>query len=211
MKGIYKTPSFYLLNLLIISIIIVVASSCESSEGKAKAPSATGTGDLAGLVLEDIEGSNVKYARQITPAGQVQIEGFVENGKKVGQWIQYGGDGDIALINNYVDGMLEGPGMRMSFRNQVDLKSTYHKNLLHGPWTTYKYGKVIEQRNYVNDKLDGVVKTFDDRTFKLKQEVQYKNGVQHGYFRYYDEAGNITLEYEYKDGEKISGGIVEPQ
>ena len=54
------------------------------------------------------------------------------------------------------------------------------------------------------------MKTFDERTFKLKQEVEYKNGLQDGYFRYYDEEGNVTLEYEYKEGEKIKGGIVEP-
>lgn len=73
----------------------------------------------------------------------------------------------------------------------------------------YKYGKVVEERYYENGKLEGTAKTYDDRTFKLKQEAQYKNGLQHGYFKYYDENGNVTLEYEYKNGEKVSGGIVE--
>ena len=27
----------------------------------------------------------------------------------------------------------------------------------------------------------------------------------------YDEEGNITMEYLYKDGEKVSGGIIEPK
>jgi antitoxin component YwqK of YwqJK toxin-antitoxin module len=211
MKGTLKIFSLHLLSLLIVSSMILFTSSCESGKGDTQAQAETDTGDLAGLVFEDIPGSLVKYARQISAAGQVEIEGFVEDGKKVGQWIQYSPEGDITLINNYVDGFLEGTAMRMTFRNQVDLKTTYHKNMLHGPWTSYKYGKIIEQREYVNDKLDGVVKTFDDRTFKLKQEVQYKNGLQDGYFRYYDEEGNITLEYEYKNGEKIKGGIVEPK
>lgn len=211
MKITFKNIPANLFSILIFSLIIVSASSCESSKSEAKGKAETGTGDLAGLVFEDIPESTVKYARQVSAAGQVEIEGFVENGKKIGQWIQYTPEGDIALINNYIDGLLEGTAMRMTYRNQVDLKTTYHRNMLNGPWTSYKYGKIIEQRNYVNDKLDGVVKTFDERTFKLKQEVQYKNGLQDGYFRYYDEEGNVTLEYEYKAGEKIKGGIVEPK
>lgn len=210
MKVISKTSLTNYFSVLIFSILIMISSSCDSGQGKSTGQAAAGTGDLSGLVLEDIPGSSVQYARQLSPAGVLEIEGFAENGKKTGQWIQYSPEGDILLINHYVDGMLEGPAFRMSFRNQVDLKTTYRKNLLHGPWISYKYGKVIEKRNYVNDKLDGVVKTYDDRTFKLKQEVEYKNGLQHGYFRYYDEEGNVTLEYEYKDGEKVKGGIVEP-
>jgi antitoxin component YwqK of YwqJK toxin-antitoxin module len=211
MKGTFKIANTYLFSLFIVSTMILLVSSCDAGNGEPQTSAETGTGDLAGLVFEDIPGSNVKYARQLSASGQAEIEGFVEDGKKVGQWIQYSPEGDIALINNYVDGLLEGTAMRMTFRNQVDLKTTYHRNMLHGPWTSYKYGKVIEQRAYVNDKLDGVVKTFDERTFKLKQEVQYKDGLQDGYFRYYDEEGNITLEYEYKKGEKIKGGIVAPQ
>lgn len=209
MKVIIKISATTSLSIFIISLLMAFTSSCKSGDSEPQQTVEAGTDDLAGLIFEDIPGSTVQYARQLINGGQIEIEGFVEDGKKVGQWIQYNQGGEIVLINNYIDGMLEGAAMRMSFRNQVDLKTTYQKNKLHGPWTSYKYGKVIEQRNYVNDKLEGLVRTFDDRTFKLRQEVQYKNGLQHGYFRYYDDEGNVTLEYEYKDGEKVSGGIVE--
>ena len=89
------------------------------------------------------------------------------------------------------------------------MRSRYHQGLLHGPYIQFKFGKVIEERPYNMGKLDGIVRTFEDRTWKLKQEVQYKDGKQDGFFRYYDDQGNVTLEYQYKNGEKISGGIVE--
>lgn len=196
--------------LLIISIMTLFTSSCKPGTEEAAKVTGTGTDDMSGLVLEDIPGSKVKYARQLNTMGQVEIQGFVEDGKKTGQWIQYGPEGDIILINNYIDGLLEGTAMRMTFRNQVDLKLNYKRGKLDGPWVAYKFGKVVEERQYANDKLEGVAKTYDERTFKLKQEVQYKDGLQDGYFRYYDEAGNMTLEYQYKKGEKVSGGIVEP-
>lgn len=195
--------------LLIISSFYLFTSSCKSGEGGTPEKAEIGTGDLAGLVMEEIPGSSTKYARQIGANGNLEVEGFVENDKKTGQWIQYSPEGDIILINHYVNGMLEGVALRMGFRNQVDLRVHYKKNRLEGQWVAYKFGKVIEERLYKDDKLDGVAKTYDERTFKLKQEVQYKNGLQHGYFRYYDDEGVVSLEYQYEKGEKISGGIVE--
>jgi antitoxin component YwqK of YwqJK toxin-antitoxin module len=180
----------------------------DNAQPGAKAADATGLpADMSGMKLEDIPGSDTKYARQINGSGVLEIEGFVRDNKKTGQWIQYGVEGDIGLINNYVDGKLEGVAMRMTYRNQVDLKSTYHNGVLDGPWVEYKFGKKIEERTYKNGKLEGSVKVYDERTFKLKQEAEYKNGVQDGFFRYYDENGNVTLEYEYKNGEKVSGGM----
>jgi antitoxin component YwqK of YwqJK toxin-antitoxin module len=195
--------------VLLLSIMTIVAVSCKPGAEKAAEEGAKGTGDLAGMVMEAIPGSTIQYARQTGTNGNLEIEGFVENGKKTGMWIQYGADGDIALINHYVNGMMEGTAMRMSFRNQVDLRTTYKQNELDGPYTAYKFGKVIETREYKNGKLNGTTRTYDDRTFKIKQEVQYKDGLQDGYFKYYDENGNVSLEYQYKNGEKISGGIVE--
>lgn len=197
--------------VLTMSLITILASSCNPGEEKAAESAPKAKGELKDMILEPIPGSTIQYARQMGTAGNLEIEGFVENDKKTGMWIEYTPDGDILLINNFVNGLLEGNAMRMTFRNQVDLKLNYKQGKLNGPWTSYKFGKIIEERNYKNDKLDGIAKTYDERTFKLKQEVQYKDGVQDGFFRYYDEEGNITLEYEYKNGEKVSGGIVEPK
>ena len=196
--------------VLMLSLVMVMVACKPSAKAKPAATTESKSGmpdDISGMKLEDIPGSDTKYARQLDGAGNLQIEGFVRDNKKTGQWIQYGAEGDIGLINNYVDGKLEGVAMRMTYRNQVDLKSTYHNGVLDGPWVTYKFGKKIEERNYKNGKLEGSVKVYDERTFKLKQEAEYKDGLQDGFFRYYDENGNVTLEYEYKKGEKVSGGM----
>lgn len=196
---------------LIISFVILSSIACkqDASGGAASTPAADG--ELAGFILEAIPGSSVQSAKRLDGAGNVQIEGFVENGKKTGQWIEYTGEGDISKISHYVNGLLEGTVVRMSFRNQADQKSTYKQNKLDGQLVVYKFGRMIESRFYKNDKLDGTAITYDDRTFKVKQEVQYRDGLQDGYFKYYDEEGNVTLEYQYKKGEKLSGGIVEPK
>ena len=212
MKSMFKYSLTKLSIVLTLSIITLFASSCKPSEEKVAAEpagAAAPTGELKDMAMEAIPGSNTKYARQIGKAGNLEIEGFVENDKKVGMWIQYTPDGDIQLINHYVDGLLEGTAMRMTFRNQVDLRMNYKQGKLDGPWTSYKFGKITEERLYKNDKLDGMTKTYNTRNWKLKQEAEYKNGVQDGIFRYYDEEGTLSLEYTYKNGEKVSGGIIE--
>ena len=128
-------------------------------------------------------------------SGNLSSEGYVLDNKKTGEWLTYNPEGEI----------------KMSFRGQVDTRAQYHLGQLHGPWKQYKFGKLIEERNYAGGKLDGTSKSYDDKTWKLKQEVQYKNGVQDGIYRYYDENGNVTLEYEYKNGEKVSGGMVKQE
>jgi len=54
--------------------------------------------------------------------------------------------------------------------------------------------------------MEGTFKQFYNSN-KIKLEAQYKEGKQHGSYKYYDEDGNIMMEYEYANGEKVSGGM----
>lgn len=194
-------------NQFLLSVCLVLFCafilSCKPSAPAAEA----GSGDLAGFELSALS-NGTQYAIRKDGNGQIVFEGYVDGNKKTGQWLEYNAEGEIVNIENYVNGLREGVALKMTNRGQVDLRARYHEGVLHGPWTQFKFGKIIEERSYTTGKLDGTVKTYDDRTWKVKQEVQYKNGVQDGFFRYYDEEGVVTLEYEYKNGEKISGGIV---
>ncbi len=195
--------------MLALGLAWVIA--CKPAVEKAATPAGLPGEDLSGLTYAEIPGSETQYARQIdTTTGVVQIEGFMKNGKKTGMWIQYSPEGDIQLINHYVDGELEGVALRMTFRNQVDLRSTYRKGKLDGPYTAYRFGKIVEERIYKDGMLNGPYKIYDERTFKIKQEMNYVNDKLDGYFRYYNEEGAVTVEYTYKNGEKVGGGMTEP-
>ena len=43
----------------------------------------------------------------------------------------------------------------------------------------------------------------------MQKEIGFKNDVQHGIYKYYDKDGIVIMEYEYDNGKKVSGGIVE--
>ncbi len=193
-------PGPCMLVCLLFSLI-----SCKPAGPKVVA----GTGDLTGFEIIEIPGSTTQHAMRKDGNNQIVIEGFVMNNQRSGEWIEYNEDGELAKIDNYVDGLLEGLSLKLSSRGQIELKARYQRGILEGPWTLSKFGKVIEERNYKSGKLDGIVKTYDNGTWKLKQEIEYKDGVQDGFYRYYDEEGNITLEYEYRNGKKVSGGMKE--
>ncbi len=207
MTSTFKTSLTKVYSSLILTLLVLLILGCNAKNTTPATES--GSGDLSSFTLEEIPGSSLKHAFRKSEANILQQEGYVENGKRTGQWIDYTPDGDLQYVRHYVNGMLEGVSVRMTFRNQADLRETYRQNVLHGPWTAYKFGRVLEQRTYVNGKIEGLVKNFDEQTFRLKQEAQYQNGQLHGYFRYYDDKGTLSLEYEYKNGEKVSGGIVE--
>ncbi len=198
------TMKYSIFSVLTLSVLLTF-SACTPA---APAPTA-GTGDLTGFDLTDIPGSSIKHARQLDPAGQLVHEGYVLDDKRTGQWVEYSNEGYIVSISNYVNGLMEGPAMKLSYRGQVEERSKYHLGIPEGEQIVYKYGKILKTSNYTNGKLEGVVKAYDEKTFKLRQEIEYKNGLQHGFFRNYDENGVVNLEYEYKNGEKLSGGIVE--
>ncbi len=184
-------------------LVFLMSIGCKPNAPKA------GKGDLTGFEFFDIPGTTVKYISRKDPAGQVAAEGYMDGDKRTGMWMEYNTDGDPTSIQHYVNGLLEGPSLKLSFRGQIDQRLNYHLGVFDGPWVQYKFGKVMETRQYKNGKLNGSVKIFDPKSYKLRQESEYKDGLQDGHFRYYDDDGNITMDYEYKNGEKVSGGMVE--
>ena len=55
--------------------------------------------------------------------------------------------------------------------------------------------------------MDGIYKEFYNNG-KLQRSINYKNGVMDGPMKYYNEEGGVTLEYSYKNGEKVGEGVM---
>lgn len=72
----------------------------------------------------------------------------------------------------------------------------------HGEYKEFNYATVKEQRNYKNGKLEGLVKIFYDNG-KLMEDGMYQNGLREGVSKWYDQEGNVTITYEYKNGELV--------
>jgi antitoxin component YwqK of YwqJK toxin-antitoxin module len=160
--------------------------------------------------LTEVAGTAAQHAVRRDPLGKIIEEGYIQNGVKQGAWTTYTTDSYLPeTVTSYVDGVLNGPYLEFDPQGRVTLMANYRANQYHGPFAKYRIGRPEQTAVYVDGKLDGVFAEFDFRNGKIKQEVHYKMGVQHGPLRYYNEAGEVTLEYLYQDGERVSGGIIE--
>jgi len=160
--------------------------------------------------ITPVDGSEAFRAERKDALGAMVENGFILNGLKQGTWTNYNIESSAPeKIISYIDGALNGPYIELDEQGRIALLSNYKANVLHGPYGTFKIGRAVTTATYVDGKLDGMMTEYDYRTNKVKQEASYKLGVQDGPMRYYNEEGAITLEYQYKDGERVSGGIVE--
>lgn len=193
--------------LLIFSILSFYSCGGGGNAPSVGAPSTNA--DLAGFTEAAMSGSNAVYNEKKNGAGGMSESGFTVNGKKNGPWMTYHEkNGRIKTMTSWVDGQLNGPTLTFSDRGQIEIKSEYKAGQFDGVVETYKFGRVEKSTPYVNGKIQGLYEEFNQKG-KLLKQIEFNNGVQDGAMKYFDDEGNITVEYIYKNGEKVSGGIVE--
>lgn len=192
--------------VLIILSVSVLLFSCSDSDSSLKLPEGRSADEY---VIENFGGNGVERARRYNDKKLVIEEGFLVNGKANGSWVEYDVD-QVTKISSYVNGILNGLVTELSKREQITRKTNYRNGLKHGRETVHEFGRLLEESYYENGKLEGTYFEYHANG-NVKREIQYKNGLQHGIFRYFDQDGNLTLEYEYANGKKVSGGIVPEQ
>jgi len=119
--------------------------------------------------------------------GNLIYKGEMKDGKRHGKGIEYSPNikGSVIYEGEFVDGYYEGEGVlnlvssNSPIQNQNSYTGTFKNGVYHG---------LI--KHMVND-------------FK-QSEINYKNGIQHGSFKTYNEHGYVTLDNTYNDG-KLEG------
>lgn len=158
----------------------------------------------------DIPGSDLKRVEKRDTSGTLLETGFLDGNVRTGIWVTfYPTTGMPAKTAALVDGKYNGPYFEYTLRGQVELIANYKDNKLHGSWAKYFFSRPEIIANYNEGKLDGVYrKYFPNKTDAIQEEVNYINGVMDGKYRYFNDKGQLTLEYDYKNGKKVGGGIV---
>jgi len=123
--------------------------------------------------------------------GNLIYKGEMKGGKRHGKGIEYSPNikGSVIYEGEFVDGYYEGEGVFNLVFNLVSSNSPIkEQNSYTGTFKNGVYHGLI--KHMVND-------------FK-KSEINYKNGIQHGSFKSYNEQGYVTVDSNYKDG-KLEG------
>lgn len=134
-------------------------------------------------------------------------EGYLKNGQKQGYWFSFFNNRNkIEKIEHYVNGKLHGPLREFSLNGRLTKEAFYENGHLEGPYTEYKFDALLEQAYYEDGELEGERRIyFDDNQLRgqIQQRITYKDGKIHGTHKYYDEKGNVVLEYKYENGIRI--------
>ncbi|GJM35098.1 MAG: hypothetical protein DHS20C18_40990 [Saprospiraceae bacterium] len=191
-------------------VLLLAVTACNSGNNAAIT---TESVDISGYETAQVPGTNTTAVVKRNESGQIIEQGFLENGIKTGTWLIFEKK-PFTFPNKvitYLNGVYNGPYYELNERGQIDLSAYYINNKLSGQWGKYKFGRPTMEASYKDGELDGVYKEFFLNDNKIQKEIHYRAGKQHGPYRFFNEAGEITLEYEYNNGEKVSGGIVEPK
>jgi len=194
---------------LYIPILFVLAIFLTACSNEKQNPVMT-EGDWEGFEMSTVMGSDLEHAVKKNHLDGMEEEGFLNNGIKTGTWLTYHPiDDRIKTIDNYINGHIEGLSLELDKRGQVIKKMFYKDGEFDGPHTTYKFGRPQETIPYSMGQVDGrVIRYYNNG--RVMEEIEFKDGVQHGYYHHYNADEKLDMRYEYKNGEKISGGMVDP-
>lgn len=183
----------------------------------AKAPVASGTQqgtapsakDLSKYEIAEMPGTNLRRAVLRNEAGKVIEQGFVdENGLQTGEWLAFYAQNSLPYkLITYKAGVQNGLYIFFNEIGQVTLLATYKDNKLDGYWVKYRFGRPEEEAEYKDGKMHGVHRQYFVREGWLQFTTEYKDGVKDGMYRAYNKDGQVTLEYEFRNGQQVSGGM----
>lgn len=157
-----------------------------------------------------MDGTAARRVERYDVAGALVEDGYVRDSLRVGTWTVYDPVTKVPKqVTGYVDGTRNGPFFEFDEQGRLTTVANYRNGKLEGHYGKYRSGRPELTASYRNGELDGMMVTYDIRKNKPKQEVNYKMGKKDGPLRYFNEQGEIVMEYLYRDDEKVSGGMVE--
>ena len=181
---------------------------------------------LFSQTIESVDVSKAPNGTFKTTSHDCTIEGTVNNGKKVGTWMEYYISNTYLpkRIINYVDGKRNGAYIEIDKTGSLTKKAEYKNDVLDGQvseWyrggrlsklNTYKDGKLdgtqilcyekggnLEVSEYKNDKRDGLTTWYYENGQK-KMTIEYTQGQFNGKQETFYENGSLKSEVSYKDG-----------
>lgn len=181
-------------------ILALLIAACGSSNSVSEP--IEGSQIPGGAIVQDYPG--IPGLQKVTvKSGEVMIgEGDFLNGLYHGSWTSYGTDGRLQSITTYYQGKKQGVQLVFDNVGYVKSKASFFNDQLNGEYLVFNRKVVVERRNYVSNQLEGLQQRFYTNGIKM-EEKSYVDGKIDGIARWYDEMGNLSIEYEYNMGELI--------
>lgn len=195
--------------ILIILAVSLLLLSCGQPDNNTQASSSSQM-NLSGFTETKIPGSDAVIVTKKDGSNKMLEQGIVRNGEKDGPWTLFHENESIKSISSYVNGRLNGAYLEFNNRGQLEKRVEYLDNQYNGLFGEYKYGRPLKEITFENGVQNGPFRVWSDMG-KLTQTGANKNGKLDGTLDYFDDEERLIMSYEYKDGELVSGGLIEKE
>ena len=110
--------------------------------------------------------------------------------------------GDTIEKVDYKDGKIDGQRILYYDNGQVKIVENYLEDQYNGPYQSFfENGSPKQLGSFKNGEFEGELKTYyEDPPNQLKESVYFKGGIENGPFRQYHKNGQLEAEGTYKDG-----------
>lgn len=192
--------NFLRMKMSSVIVYVLLLAGCGQQAGKNQVTSADLPEGASVKEFEDMPGLLLVQVKDAQ--GNTFMSGRLFNGRREGAWIEYDFNGKVDRVTSYVDGLKEGTMIEFDDHSQISVRCDYHAGERDGAYVAYTMSRKAEEREYVEGKLEGTVRKYYD-TGKLMEESNYHNGTMDGISRWYDQEGNVSIEYEYDNGKLV--------
>lgn len=189
-------------NLRLLTLVIVLFG-CEGNKTVEESTPA-GFADLpAGAIQESYPDNDHMVRATVYGTDRVVLQqGDYVDGIRQGVWTEFHPNGFVKQVVGYVNGNKQGQQLELDNRGQLLVRSTYYQGELHGDYVKYNRTRIKEKKSYDKGKQNGQNEIFYANGTVMEQS-NYVDGQMDGPAKWFDQEGNVTIEYLYKNGELI--------
>jgi antitoxin component YwqK of YwqJK toxin-antitoxin module len=138
--------------------------------------------------------------------GQKSSEGLLKNGKPDGYWKTYNESGILVSEGNRKDFQLDSTWIFYDDEGKVKMEINYLKGKKNGIRRTYREDEIVEEM-FTADVKNGPTRHLSPE-WKIRELVNFKDGLEEGTAYEYDEDGRIITLISYKSGFIISRELI---
>lgn len=152
---------------------------------------------LISFVVSSQNDTTPIWKKYTYPSGKQSAEGYLKNGKPIGEWTNYFESGQIKSKGKWSESGLDSVWVFYTEKGQIERSITYAQNLKNGNYLVFDSLEIVQFDGfYINDTLQGPFKRYANG--KLIEEGNYQDGEIKGIQREYDPISGLVITI--KDG-----------
>lgn len=192
----------FLIGLSLFLVACQDAGSTKATTTSVAQPSSDAvTSDFSAYTLSPIAGTDQQLAEKLAADGRVLETGTIANGLKQGSWSFFEAEGYVPKqVITYQDGKKHGLYMELDPFGRITKMAHYKLDELHGPYAEYRASIPQKTANYREGKLHGILRVHTLTNGKVNRSISYKNGVEDGPMRWYNDQEELIQERMYRNG-----------